>query len=107
MDNQLFQYVPQIYYGMGMAPADQYRLMMQQAGTQIQRGLQTQYSGTGYPIELLWGGARTNAILAAIGGGTISAGGNGVYGGLQILLQYAWASGAYYEAQRRLPPQWW
>lgn len=50
MDNQLFQYVPQIYYG--MAPADQYRLMMQQAGTQIQRGLQTQFAGTSYPINM-------------------------------------------------------
>lgn len=105
MDNQLFQYVPQIYYG--MAPADQYRLMMQQAGTQIQRGLQTQFAGTSYPINMLWGGAHTSAVLAAIGGGAISEGGCGVYGGLQILLQYAWASGAYYEAQRRLSPQWW
>jgi len=81
--------------------------MMQQAGTQIQRGLQTQFAGTGYPINMLWGGAHTNAVLAAIGGGAVSAGGNGVYGGLQILLQYAWAAGAYYEAQRRLGTQWW
>lgn len=93
------------YYG--VSPIEQYQLMMQQAGTQIQRGLQTQFAGTGYPINMLWGGAHTSAVLAAIGGGAISAGGCGVYGGLQILLQYAWASGAYYEAQRRLAAQWW
>ncbi len=91
----------------GLAPADHYQRMMWEAQQQIQRGLQTQFAGTGYPINMLWGGAHTSAVLAAIGGGAISEGGCGVYGGLQILLQYAWASGAYYEAQRRLPPQWW
>ena len=105
MDNQLFQYEPQIFYG--MTPADQYQHMMWEAQQQIQRGLQTQFAGTGCPIEMLWGGAHTNAVLAAIGGGALSTGGYGVYGGIQVLLQYAWAAGAYYEYQRRLDAQWW
>lgn len=91
----------------GLTPADQYQQMMLEAQQQIQIGLQAQYASTGYPVDMLWGGARTSAVLASIGGGAISAGGCGVYGGLQILLQYAWAAGAFYEYQRRLTTQWW
>ena len=104
MDNQLFQYVPHIYYG--TASSDQYLLMLKQAQEQIRFGLQTVCASTGCPIELLWGGAHINAVLAAIGGGAISAGGYGVCGGIQVLIQYAWAAGAHYEAQRRLGTQW-
>lgn len=96
-----------VQYSSGLTAADQYRRMMWETQQQIQLGLQAQCASTGYPIEMLWGGAHTNAVLAAIGGGAVSAGGNGVYGGLQILLQYAWAAGAYYEAQRRLATQYW
>ena len=91
----------------GITPAEQYQHMMWEAQQQIQLGLQAQYASTGYPVDMLWGGARTSAVLASIGGGAISAGGCGVYGGLQVLLQYAWAAGAYYEYQRRLTTQWW
>ena len=105
MVNQNYPYVPQVSYG--MPPAEQYLFMLQQAHEQIQLGLQAVYASTGYPIELLWGGAHTNAVLAAIGGGAICAGGYGVCGGIQVLLQYAWAAGAYYEAQRNLATRYW
>jgi len=88
--------------GTSVSPATQYQLMMMQAQQQIQSGLQAQYASTGYPIDWLNGGAHTAAVLAAIGGGAISAGGNGIAGGLQVLLQYAFAAGGYYECQRRL-----
>ncbi len=94
------------YYG--VSPIEQYQILMQQYQQQIQAGLQAQYASTGYPIDWLSGGARIAAVLAAIGGGAVSAGGNGVYGGLQVLLQYAFAAGGYYECQRRLsyPGRW-
>ena len=91
--------VPSYY---GMTPADQYLYMLQRAQQQIQAGVQAQYASTGYPINWLNGGAHTAAVLAAIGGGAVSAGGGGIYGGLQVLLQYAFAAGAYYEYQRRI-----
>ena len=100
-----YPFVPQMPYG--ITSADQYQRMMWETKQQIQLGLQAQCASTGYPIEMLWGGAHTNAGLAAIGGGAVNAGGSGVSGGLQILLQYAWAAGAFYESQRRLGAQWW
>lgn len=89
---QDYPVIPQPDYN--ILSADQYRLIMRQAEQQIQSGLQTQYASTGFPINRLNGGARTNALLAAIGGGTVSAGGNGIYGGLQVLMLYAFAYGA-------------
>lgn len=90
-----------------LSPADQYRLIMCQAEQQIQSGLQTQYASTCFPIDWLDGGARINALLAAIGGGAVSAGGGGVRGGLQVLMQYAFAYGAYYGFQQGLNCQHW
>ena len=83
-----------------LAPFEQYRFALQQAEAQIQRGVQTMYASTGYPINWLSGGAHMNAVLAAIGGGATSAGGSGVYGGLQVLMQYAAAYGACYGYQQ-------
>lgn len=105
MNSQFYPAFPNQVYG--LSPAAQYQLMMQQAGQQILTGLQTQYASTGYPINLLQGGAHTVALLAAIGGGAVSAGGGGVYGGLQVLMQYAFAHGAYYGFQQGLNCQHW
>ena len=90
----LFPALPDQPYN--LTPFEQYRLQIQQAEAQIQRGVQTVYASTGYPINWLNGGAYTNAVLAAIGGGATSAGGCGVCGGIQVLMQYAAAYGAYY-----------
>lgn len=101
MNSQFFlTFTNQVY---GLSPAEQqYQLMMQQAEQQILMGLQTQCASTGYPIDLLQGGAHIVALLAAIGGGAVSAGGGGVLAGLETLMQYAMAYGAYYGYQQRL-----
>lgn len=89
-------------------PLEQYRFLIQQAEAKIQRGVQTVYASTGYPINWLNGGAHTNAVLAAIGGGTTRAGGYGVCGGIQVLMQYAAVCGAYYGYQQgRKDSQYW
>lgn len=106
MHDLFYQMYPEIPFC--PTPAELYQIQMQQAQQQIQAGLQAQFASTGYPIDWLNGGAHTAAVLAAIGGGAVSAGGGGVAGGLHVLLQYAFAAGAYYEYQRRLayPEHW-
>lgn len=89
------------------SPATQYQLMLQEAQQQIHARLQAQFASTSYPIDGLNGSAHTAAVLAAIGGGAVSAGGGGVAGGLQVLLQYAFAAGAYYGFQQGLNCQHW
>ncbi|MDE5569208.1 MAG: hypothetical protein K2I82_00955 [Ruminococcus sp.] len=80
--------------------------MLQQSGQQIYNGLKEQYASTGYPIDWLHGGPHIGAILAAIGGGAVSTGGAGMLGGLQVLLQYAWAAGAAYGYQEGYCQRW-
>lgn len=89
----------------GLTPVMQYQLMQQQAGQQIYRGLQVQNASTGYPMDLLQGGAHITALLAAIGGGSIATGGNGIAGGLKTLCEYIWAQGAAYGFQQGLTYQ--
>lgn len=86
----------------GIPPVDQYQLVMQQAEAQVLMGLQTRYASTGYPIDLLHGGAHIVAQLAAIGGGALRDGGGGVLVGVQRLIQLSAAYGAYYGYQQGL-----
>ena len=74
--------------------------LRQQAETQIQKGLETSLASTGYPMEKLYGGAKIDALLATIGGGSVNNGGQGMYGGLRMLMLYAWACGAGYGFQQ-------
>ena len=105
MNSQFYPNFPNPTYS--LHPVVQYQLMIQQAEQQILTGLQAQYASTGYPIDWLQGGAHISAVLATIGGGAVSAGGNGMYGGLQVLLQYAWAMGATYGFRQGYNAQQW
>lgn len=94
-----------ILHNQGLTPAMQYQSMQQQAGQQICRGLQVQSASTGIPMDSLQGGAYITALLAAIGGGSIAAGGNGIDGGLKTLCEYIWAKGAEHGLQQGLDYQ--
>ena len=77
-----------------MVSGSQYEMQLYDCAQMIQDGLNATEAGTGYPMDRLYGGAHTNAVLAAIGGGPINKGGTGMAGGLQTLLKYAEASTA-------------
>lgn len=105
MNSQFYPVFPNQAYS--LHSVSQYQLMIQQAEQQILMGLQAQHASTGYPIDWLQGGAHVSAVLAAIGGGTVSADGNGMYGGLQVLLRYTWAMGAVHGFQQGYNAQQW
>ena len=62
-------------------------------GRQIQQGFDNPYASAGTPIASLAGGAQTNAQLSNVGGGSKATGGNGMKGGVQTMLTYAYAKG--------------
>ena len=58
-----------------------------QMSQKVQAGMDMPCSGTGRPLEDLRGGARLNARLANIGGGSKANGGGGIEQGMKNLVE--------------------
>lgn len=62
---------------------------LKESSEKIKKGLSNPYAGTGRPIDELYGGAKINAIVSNIGGGSKENGGDGMNGGLETLMNFS------------------
>ena len=88
-------------------PDDQYYAPLHRSAQKLQNGARATHASTGRPMSEISGGARIDATLAAMGGGAINKGGQGMRGGLSALLQYAFNAGRVYEHLQNLDQQDW
>lgn len=86
-------YLSNIFGKQSLSPQAAHQLQIQNALLQTKRkidaGLAKPVASTGTPIEDLSGMAKTLALKANLGGGSIATGGRGVRGGDELLNQYS------------------
>ena len=66
--------------------------IVQRTNNKIRKGLERKTASTGTPVESLSGGAKFMAVMANIGDGAKSIGGDGVRGGLETMLENTYAN---------------
>lgn len=74
---------------------------MNEVGCRIHMGMANPLASTGTPISSLSGGARYNAVISNVGGGSKASGGGGMEGGLRMLDMQSRLSGALQESLRQ------
>lgn len=79
----------------------QLRTAVNSVRSSIDAGLSNPLASTGTPISSLSGGARMNALLSNMGGGSKASGGGGMEAGMRMLDRYSRLSGALQESMRQ------
>lgn len=79
----------------------QLRAAVSSVRSSIDAGLSNPSASTGTPISSLSGGARMNALLSNMGGGSKASGGGGMEAGMRMLDRYSRLSGALQESMRQ------